>query len=34
MDPSGKEIVKYDNLTIPCNSVVAVIGDSGCGKFR
>ena len=32
MDPSGKEIVKYDNLTIPCNSVVAVIGDSGCGK--
>lgn len=32
MDPSGKKIVKYDNLTIPCNSVVAVIGDSGCGK--
>ena len=32
MDPSGKEIVKYDNLTIPCKSVVAVIGDSGCGK--
>ena len=32
MDPSGKEIVKYDNLTIPCNSEVAVIGDSGCGK--
>ena len=32
MDPPGKEIVKYDNLTIPCNSVVAVIGDSGCGK--
>ena len=32
MDPSGKEIVKYDNLTIPCNSVVAVTGDSGCGK--
>lgn len=32
MDPSGKEIVKYDNLTIPCNSVAAVIGGSGCGK--
>ena len=31
MDPPGKEIVKYENLTIPCNSVVAVIGDSGCG---
>ena len=32
MNPSGKEIVKYDNLTIPCDSVVAVIGGSGCGK--
>ena len=31
-DPSGKEIVKYDDLTIPCDSVVAVTGGSGCGK--
>lgn len=32
LDPYGKEIVKYDNLNIPCKSVVAVIGNSGCGK--
>lgn len=30
--PSGNEIVKYNDLTIPCDSVVAVTGDSGCGK--
>lgn len=32
MDPSGNEIVRYDDLTIPCDSVVAVTGGSGCGK--
>ena len=32
IDPYGKEIVKYDTLTIPCDSVVAVTGNSGCGK--
>jgi len=32
MDPSGKAIVKYDDLVIPCKSVAAVIGSSGCGK--
>ena len=32
MDPSGNEIVRYDDLTIPCDSVIAVTGGSGCGK--
>lgn len=32
MDPSGNEIVRYDDLTIPCDSVTAVTGGSGCGK--
>lgn len=32
LDPCGNEIVRYDNLRIPCNSIVAITGDSGCGK--
>lgn len=32
LDPSGKAIVKYNDLSIPCDSVVAVVGGSGCGK--
>ena len=31
-DATDKEIAAYDGLRIPCDSVVAVIGDSGCGK--
>lgn len=31
-DATDKEIAAYDALCIPCNSVVAVIGNSGCGK--
>lgn len=32
-DPTGKCILAmYDELRIPCNSIVAVVGDSGCGK--
>lgn len=32
-DPTGERILAmYDELHIPCNSIVAVIGDSGCGK--
>lgn len=32
-DPTGERILAmYDELHIPCNSIVAVMGDSGCGK--
>lgn len=32
-DPTGeKQLAGYDKLHIPGNSVVAVVGDSGCGK--
>jgi len=32
-DPTGERILAmYDELHIPCNSTVAVVGDSGCGK--
>lgn len=32
-DPTGKRVLAmYDELHIPCNSIAAVMGDSGCGK--